>query len=405
LHRLTPYHASGSKVCILDLGFKDYEQLLGTELPQTVTVQSFREDEDIEADQVHGTACAELVHDMAPGSELFLANIEYHSDTWDAMNWALQQGVDIVSHSLSSYFAPGDGTGPMNDLAKQIRDAGMVWVSSAGNKAESHWSGTFNDPDNDGWHNFADNDEILDFFIPGRITGTRSATVYLKWYDWGTYDPDLGYSGSDQDYDLYLYYWDGSDWVRHSKSDNHQPEYKWPWESVSGFRGDVDTYWGIAIKKHQAVKNVRFDLFIMDHSKDSVEYMVRESSVTTPADSPHVIAVGAVDAADFNYHYYSSQGPTIDGRFKPDICAASKVSTSEFTYGPRYQGGFSGTSAATPHMAGAIALLLNKTPFTIEEIIQIIYARATDLGDPGPDNVFGNGSMNLRYTGTGIFPD
>jgi Subtilase family len=405
LQRLTPYRATGAKVCILDVGFKDYEQLLGTELPETVTTKSFRDDEDIEADQVHGTACAEIVYDMAPSAELFLANIEFNSDLVDAFNWIFQQKVDVVSYSLSSNFAPGDGTGGENEIAKIAREAGVVWVSSAGNEAESHWSGEFNDTDNDGWHNFADNDEVLEFFIPGGSIEDASARVNLKWYDWGIYDPDLGYSGTQQDYDLYLLYWDGSTWIEYAKSDNRQPSYKWPWESISAWKGESDTYWGIAIRKHQATQNVRFDLYIQEHAFGSVEYIVSESSITIPSDSPYVIAVGAVDAADFSYHYYSSQGPTLDGRIKPDICAASRVSTSDLTYGPRYDGGFAGTSASAPHMAGAIALLLNKTPFSIEEIIQIIYARATDMGDPGPDNIFGNGSMNLRNTGTSILPD
>jgi hypothetical protein len=47
-------------------------------------------------------------------------------------------------------------------------------------------------------------------------------------------------------------------------------------------------------------------------------------------------------------------------------------------------------------VAGAIALLKGKTPFTLDEIINILYSRAVDLGDPGKDNQFGWGRLNLR---------
>jgi subtilisin family serine protease len=107
--------------------------------------------------------------------------------------------------------------------------------------------------------------------------------------------------------------------------------------------------------------------------------------------------VGAVDAVGDFYHFYSSQGPTMDGRIKPDISAPSLVSTSVTTYGSRDAGdGFAGTSAACPHVAGAIALLKGKTPFTLDEILAILYSRAIDMGDPGKDNKFGWGRLNLR---------
>jgi hypothetical protein len=79
-HDLTAFKSPGVKVCVLDVGFKDYQDLLGTELPESVTTRSFTDEGDIEADEVHGTACAEIVHDMAPDAELYLANIYW--DPW-----------------------------------------------------------------------------------------------------------------------------------------------------------------------------------------------------------------------------------------------------------------------------------------------------------------------------------
>jgi hypothetical protein len=398
-HKLPPFKSGGARVCVLDVGFKRYTDLLGVELPDNVTVKSFTDTGDIEADEVHGTACAEIVYDMAPDAELYFANIYWDSDIVEAVDWAIQQQVDIISYSLGSYWGPGDGSGFMNTIARYARQqAGIYWVTSTGNSADDHWSGTFNDPDGDGWHNFSGEDEILDFFVPAQLGFEYGVDAILKWNDWGTYDDYAGYPGSSQDYDLYLFIWDedNDQWVFVDKSDNMQPFFKWPYEETDYWYSDVDTSWGVAIFKKQATKNVFFDLYIPAHERGTLEYLVPEGSITYPADSPNIIAVGAVDAVEDYYHFYSSRGPTADGRLKPDIVAPSWVSNSGFTYGPRNQGGFAGTSASCPHMAGAMALLKSKTPFTMDEILQIIYSRAIDMGEPGPDNIFGRGRLNLK---------
>ncbi len=57
----------------------------------------------------------------------------------------------------------------------------------------------------------------------------------------------------------------------------------------------------------------------------------------------------------------------------------------------------SGTSMAAPHVAGAIALLLETNlGLTAEEAIDIIFTTATDIGDAGDDAVFGQGLLNLE---------
>ena len=41
-------------------------------------------------------------------------------------------------------------------------------------------------------------------------------------------------------------------------------------------------------------------------------------------------------------------------------------------------------------------LLKGKTPFSLAEIKSILYSRAIDMGEPGMDNIFGWGRLNLR---------
>ncbi|MFW6172769.1 MAG: S8 family serine peptidase [Elusimicrobiota bacterium] len=74
-----------------------------------------------------------------------------------------------------------------------------------------------------------------------------------------------------------------------------------------------------------------------------------------------------------------------------DLCAPSGVST--WTYGLK---SFYGTSASAPHFAGAIALLDGKTPYSLDQIVDILYGKAKDLGKIGMDNKFGIGRLKVK---------
>ncbi len=67
-----------------------------------------------------------------------------------------------------------------------------------------------------------------------------------------------------------------------------------------------------------------------------------------------------------------------------------------FTCGIVFCTGATGTSLAAPHVSGAIALLLEKFPnLSAAEVVEIILITAADLGDAGPDAVFGMGLVDL----------
>jgi len=121
-----------------------------------------------------------------------------------------------------------------------------------------------------------------------------------------------------------------------------------------------------------------------------LEYLNPEESLLIPADSPYCLSVGATLWENDSYDPHSSQGPTSTGRVKPDFCAPSGVLTASYK-----ELGFSGTSAATPHVAGALALLKAKTVFSLDKIKTILQKRALDLGPTGKDNQFGWGRLRL----------
>jgi subtilisin family serine protease len=100
------------------------------------------------------------------------------------------------------------------------------------------------------------------------------------------------------------------------------------------------------------------------------------------------VTVGAVHFESLGLESFSSQGPTADGRTKPDLSAPDGVSTAS-------DSPFFGTSAATPHAAGAAALLLSANPsFSLSRLRQAL-EEATQSGGRRKDNQTGFGPIDL----------
>ena len=112
------------------------------------------------------------------------------------------------------------------------------------------------------------------------------------------------------------------------------------------------------------------------------------SSITDPANAEAAISVGSVHKTAphrYGISYFSSKGPTADGRLKPDLVAPGEKVLSCFAHpdqGYDYKEA-SGTSAAAPHVSGAIAAFLSgheEFRGDPERVKQIFLKAATDLG-------------------------
>jgi subtilisin family serine protease len=372
----------GVKIGVLDLGFGGYENLLGSELPENVTVNAFGDEYAFDS-EVHGTACAEIVHEMAPGAELFLA---YYDGSDAAMGqaiaWLMSQNVDIISNSTGSNgLTPMDGSGFAAELVDEAHDAGIFWVNAAGNEAASHYRGQFVDSDGDNLHEFSPGTQTIPFipFGPGFET-----TIILSWNDW---------QKADQDYELILYDAEGN--VLGKSEDPQAGEVgNIPAEGFLYEFEDSEIY-TLAIENYDGLArgDATFDLFI-EGGEMHPDYVTAAASLSSPSDAAGAFAVGAVNWADDVLEFYSSNGPTADGRIKPDLSAPSVVDSA--SYAPE---AFDGTSAAAPHVAGAAALVRQAFPdFSPDEVAAFLQERAIDLGPPGPDNGFGVGRLSLGAT-------
>lgn len=98
------------------------------------------------------------------------------------------------------------------------------------------------------------------------------------------------------------------------------------------------------------------------------------------------------DMAQWDYLWFFNQLP---GLLKPDMAAYTGVKTLAGSGG--FIDFFSGTSAATPHVGGALAVLLDANPNLLpRQLSQVLQETAWDLGEAGKDVRFGAGRMDLE---------
>lgn len=380
---------AGVKVGIVDLGFAGYaDRQAEGDLPASVTTQSFCS--DFEATE-HGTGVAEIVHEVAPEAQLYLICIEDAVDLGAAKDYAVANGITILNLSVAFFNSSrGDGSGgpaTPDGIVEAGRDAGILWVVAAGNNAEGHWSGTFSG-NGDGWHDFVPGDEEIGF----RLGALQEACVFLKWDAWPT--------TATQDFDLGLYEAETLAFVAGSAerqtANNSEPTEAACVQAPADVPAQGKSY--VAAIWRAAGTAPRMDLYVSGADLD--QYNVASGSILEPASAPEALATGAVCWSNGALEPYSSQGPTIDGRTKPDVAGFDSNSSASYGAFSATQGcgasGFTGTSAAAPHVAGAAAILKQQHPtWTAAELRAEIEGTAEDLGTAGRDNLFGWGSLRL----------
>ena len=341
----------------------------------------------------HGTAVAEIVHEMAPQAQLVLGFADTTADLQAVVDGFAAQGVTIITRSLAApYDGAGDGTGPIADVVNDAIAKGMTWFNSAGNAAGSgsfprsgsYYRGTFTDADGDGFHEFSPRNEALG--VP-----CFAFTLGLRWDDFSEPASDV------TDFDLIevdqrLRRLDISADLQGSSGGAALPLENFGATDCSNRRGFGLVY--VVVKLVAAGSGADDVLEFQNNGLPMTVSSNPHSAAVPVCDSanPGQVCVGAIDPPlGTEIASYSSQGPTNDNRIKPDVSAPACLLSFSF------KGCFNGTSASAPAAAGAAALVLGAglgggTPAGLGDFVR---ASVVDRGQAGPDNLYGTGELIL----------
>lgn len=381
------FTGKGIKVAIIDVGFSGYkEQVTSGNLPANLTSKVFGPEKGGGA---HGTQCAMIVYDMAPDASLYLVKTTFEADMLNAIDYLIAEKVDVISASVVSFNeGPYNGTSWISRKIDEAQANGILWANAAGNEAGLHWEGLFQN-NGKGLHVWRNGDTQF------QIKANTCPFAYLSWNDW-----DVGQNGfpggnkSGQDYILRILK-DGKVF-KEVTSDNKNNKFSSP--TVMASKTVDQSNAGIYEIQVERVGNTGngdyLDFFIYGSVSDA-EYPMSTGSIPNLADAERALTVGA-------YKNYSGEGPTngkgggapdANSRIKPDLLAPTDVST----YGIGVLA-FGGTSAATPHVAGAAALVKQAHPnYTAKDIQNYL----EDLAIPSPNypagknNGVGSGMLSL----------
>jgi Subtilase family len=389
----------GLTIAVLDMGFGSnwpaLQAIAELPPPSQVIAQSFDPNGGLAGSNTydnsteHGQLVAQTVYDYAPAARYLFVNYHTEAQFVAAVGWLIAQHPNIVVHSNSFLDGPFDGTNAPAQAVDRAAASGILWFNSAGNYGLKHWSGAWSDPDGDG---------ILDWPNSGwtfpQSTG-ETIGFTLSW---------PGAPGSV----LRLV-------LQHLGSDG-------AWSTVASSRpipggsatgAEIPGY----VSPHGGTYRLQAQLVSGPPPAGTLTLFSREiplapmggsavGSVPTPADAAGALAIGAVDWHANAGASYSSQGPTADGRLKPDLVAPTNTSVAD-PAGGRHSAG--GTSIACPNAAGAAALLwaaeraAGQNP-TAADIRAELGRDALDLGPPGPDPAFGAGRARVYTTPPAIVP-
>ena len=378
---------NGVKVAVFDLGF----DIINSEIKNNISeTKSFRHDFDnslipitgLGTEIIHGTAVSEIIVDVAPNIELYLYSFGTELEFIDAVDYAMSK-VDVMTMSAGWTSYSTDGTSIMTQKIQQVIDNGIPFVLSAGNYAETHWQGNYVDVDGNGWHEFSSNDEGLTVSVTQqRIDSQQPIVMYLLWSDLP--------SNSVNDFDLTLIDPDGHR-VAYSANAQNTKDNAFEWisfmpETVGAYDVGI-SYFGFDSPP---------DILEIFSPSDILEYSTPQGSVSVPTDANGAIVVGAIHYLDDYLEDFSSQGPTNNGLNVPNVVAPDGVDTQAYDGNPFY-----GTSAAAPHVAGTVALLLEQEPELSPQQVTIKIQENADkysvLLATDFDTIFGYGKTDAFF--------
>lgn len=350
-----------------------------------------------------GTGMMEIVHAMAPGSNLAFYGPTTAVDMSTGIQALAGAGCKVIVDDLGYYSQPWFEKGTIEQTIDTVTGQDVVYATAAGNDAQGWYTGMYNGAnvtirDNNNNPITINANKFInhttggsDYFLPFIVGANRSATVYLQWDD--------PFTAAGDDYDLFIT--DANGRIVNG-SQSPQTGTQAPFEFVSSpVPAANTTYYAVVRHKTGAVRRLKLVVAgaNFDANFDTPGGSIYEHAGAASALS--VAAISAFDSGQTHIESFSSQGPieleypTHTFRQKPDVSGIDDVTVSnaggfEVFAGVKYR--FTGTSAAAPSVAAVAAVLRSHRPSWGEaEVKAAIVASCTDKGAAGYDSVFGSG--------------
>jgi hypothetical protein len=357
-----------------------------------------------------GRAMLQIVHDLAPKSELafrtgFISAGDFSEAILDLYRQNCKVIVDDVTYITESFFKDGR----VARAVDYVKSQGVSYFTAAGNFGSRSYENLFLGATAPAGitgtaHNFGGGDIYQNVLLrPGIYT------IVLQWEDDIYSLGETVDGGTNNDLDIYIT--DNSGRILFGfNRDNRGGD---PLEILSFSVSSAVTSVAaniMVVKANTNTDNIRFKYVIFRGEGDILEHNTGSSTITGQGNALGAITVGAVlysNAPAFggtpSVSSFSSKGGTTvynAVRNKPDICAPNGVNTT-VTMGPDFDGdgysNFLGTSASAPHAAAVAALLIQgKMKFTgqnlsPDQLKALLKLTALDIGPAGFDFTAGSG--------------
>ena len=371
-----------------------------------------------------GAAMMEIIHDMAPGAQLFFATADNSEASFAANIETLRftYGCDIIVDDVSYFDEPVFQDGIVSQAVNAVTANGALYFSAAANSGnlDSGTSGTWEGDFTPSGATLTTPKGVVSLNSFGgagstlfynQLTSTASSGVWLHWAD--------ANAASSNDYDLFIFNSSGS--VLKCASTDVQNgtqdplEYCYPGDNYSGAAaGDLIVVAlasgaprGIHIDTERATVAVGTSGATFGHNAAQQTFTMAATYWNVAHTGAKIFTGGAADPIETfssdgprkifynpdgtsitpgNYLFSTSGGLTLQ---KPDATGTDGVSTATPGFTP-----FFGTSAAGPHAAGIAALIKSANPaLTNTQIRSILANTALDNMAPGVDRDSGYGIL------------
>ena len=418
LRDVTDKDGTGIKVGVISNGIVHWEEVIASgDLPSQITYSSLGSYDE-------GTGMLEIIHDIAPGAELYFVPADTSAHMVGAINYLEAQGVDVIVDDLTFYIGQTATTtepyftdGPSSSVASTAREAvgeGIVYVTCPGNWQQpydgyyhyylkAHWQGDYSDGGS-GWNDF-DTSGSVDTGNGFYVYNGATVYVLLQWSD--------PWPGSSNDYDLYLY--NSALTSPYASSTIRQTGSQYPWELITWTNNAGSSQLvNLRVKKYSGSAR-ELECLVYSNLSSSLQFTTGDSLASQQA-VEEVITSAAIDAADApeydTIEPFSSWGPSTiytdlgnnqvsEERESLDVSGIDGVHTKigNVQGGIYFGDPFYGTSASAPHIGGIAALLLDiDDTLSPSEVADLINGNAVDLLASGYDTTSGWGRADAIAT-------